>query len=110
MRCDPSTLTISKVAWFDTSNSKWKTREFPLSEVMELRYGVIASAKQTSIHGIRFRVWGERQKMLPGLEAPEAAAVLKALREVGARVIDDPELEVKAEKILKDRAVFGPWK
>jgi len=109
MRCDSSTLTVSKVAWFDTSNSHWKTWSFSLNEVTEIKYGVIASAKQTSIRGLRFRAQGKTWKILPGLEAPEAVEILKALMEMGARVIYDTKLEVKAAKVLKDRAVYGPW-
>jgi len=45
----------------------------------------------------------KRQKALPGLEAPEAAEILKALTTLGADVVDDPKLSKKVETALSRR-------
>lgn len=104
IHCDRLTLTVSKVPWLDVSNSKWTTRSYLLRDVSQLRFGIIASAKGASIYGIRFVADGKRQKVLPGLEAPEAAEILKALRELGANVVDDPKLSKKVETTLGRRS------
>ena len=103
IHCDRSTLTVSKVPWLDASNRTWRTRSYPLGEVSKLRFGIIASAKGSSIYGIRFVATGKDQKILPGIQAPEAAEILKALAILGADVVDDPKLPQKVEEALSKR-------
>jgi len=100
LHCDRSTLTVSKVPWLDAGNTRWITRSYPLMDISRIRFGVIASAKGSHIYGIRFLAAGKKQKVLPGLEAPEAAEILKALTTLGADVVDDPKLSKKVERAL----------
>jgi len=100
VHCDRSTLTVSKVPWLDVRNSKWTTRSYSLRDVSHLRFGVIASAKGSSIYGIRFVAAGKKLKVLPGLEAPEAAEILQGFKALGADVVDDPKLSKKVDGAL----------
>jgi hypothetical protein len=81
--CDSSTLTTSKVSWFDTSNTQWKTSSFPISEISELRFDTVAPDRYRSIHGLRFLANGKRMKALPGLNAQQANKILTALQALG---------------------------
>ncbi len=103
VHCDQSTLIVSKIPWLDVSNSKWTIRSYPLKDVSQLRFGIIASAKGYSIYGICFVAEGKTQRVLSGLEAPEAAEILRALKELGADVVNDPKLSKKVEATLRRR-------
>lgn len=91
-QCDRSMLTISKVRWLDFRNKRWHSRSYALAEIGNMRYQAIASAKGTSIYGLRFVAGGRDQRVLPGLKASEADKILKALQVLGVDVPDDPEL------------------
>ena len=81
-------MTISKVPWLDVRNSHWVTHTYSLHDISQIRFGVIASAKGSSMRGLRFLASGKKQKVLPGLKAPEAKEILKALKALGADVAD----------------------
>ncbi len=92
-RCDGSTLTISKVRWFDfQNNDNWSTRSYALPEIETMRYKAIASARATSIYGLWFKAGGRIERVLPGLEPREADKILKAVKRFGVNVPDDPKL------------------
>jgi hypothetical protein len=76
--CDREAITISRIPWLNFSNSTWRTCTYPLTEVSAIRFAVIASAKNKSFWGLRFRA-PARKWALPGLEAPEAKTILLGL-------------------------------
>jgi hypothetical protein len=101
--CDRSILRVSKVPWFDLRNAHWITRSYPLNEISEVRFAAIASLKNITIRGLRFVVSGKKLKVLPGLEAPEADQILKALEAFGVNVVGDPDMATKIAESLANR-------
>jgi hypothetical protein len=101
--CDREAITISRIPWLDFSNRTWHTYTYPLKEVSEIRFAVIASAKGRSFWGLRFRAPGRRWA-LPGLEAPEAKIILTGLKVLGADVPDDPKLDKRIKQTLEMRS------
>lgn len=97
LHCDRQTLTISRVRWFDIHDKRWDTSSYPLANVVNVRYQRIASARGTSIYGLRFIAEDRTQRVLPGLEARDADKILKALKAFGADVPDDPTLSSKCK-------------
>jgi hypothetical protein len=108
IHCDRKAITISRIPWFDFSNRTWRTHTYLLSEVSGLRFAVIASGKNTSYWGVRFRAHG-RKWMLPGLKAEEAKKILLGLRELGADVPDDPKLDKRIQQSLEMRPGYTGW-
>ncbi|HSR07995.1 MAG TPA: hypothetical protein VLM42_12650 [Bryobacteraceae bacterium] len=96
--CDRSTLTISRVRWLDIHNKDWETRSYPLADIEKIRYQALASAKGSSIYGLRFLAGGKTQRVLPGITPRQADKVLKALKALGADVSDDPEFSKRLEE------------
>lgn len=94
-QCDGKTLTISRVRWLDIRNKHWNIRSYALSDVENIRYQVVASARGTSIYGLSFIAEGRTERVLPGLDAQEGDKVLKGLKALGADVPDDPALSEK---------------
>lgn len=103
LRCDRAALTISRVPYLDFRNRTWKSRSYAVHDVEEFRFAVYASAKGSSIYGFRFRANGRRYKTLPGLEAPEAQDILKALQGFGMDVVLDNKLQKRVGKELERR-------
>jgi hypothetical protein len=103
LRCDHTTLTISRVPYLDFRNRKWKTKSYLVSDIKNLRFAVYASAKGSSIYGLRFRSDDGGHKILPGLEAPEAKDILTALQHLGVDVVLDDKLQKKAGEALEKR-------
>ena len=97
--CDGRMLTISKVRWLDIHNEHWDTSSYAVPEVVNMRYQAIASARGTSIYGLRFIAGGKTQRVLPGLKPREADKILKVLKSFGADVPDDPKLLKKLAEI-----------
>lgn len=93
--CDGSTLTISKMRWLDIRNKNWDTHSYGLAEITDIRYRAIATARGTSIYGLRFMAKGRTQMVLPGLKPSDADKILRALKAFGADVPDDPTLSKK---------------
>ena len=83
--------------WFDIRDKHWDTRSYPVADVVNVRYQQIASARGTSIYGLRFIAEDRTQRVLPGLEARDADKILKALKVFGADVPDDPTLSSKCK-------------
>jgi len=106
--CDRAAITISRVPWLDFSDHTWRTHTYPLTEVSKIRYAVIASAKGRQFWGLRFRAHG-RKWALPGLEAPEAKAILVGLKNLGADVPDDPKLDKRIKQTLEMRDGDTSW-
>lgn len=106
--CDRQAITISRVPWLNFSNDTWRTYVYPLPEVRRIRFAVIASAKGRQFWGIRFQAHGRRWA-LPGIEAPEAKAILSGLRALGADVPEDPKLEKRIEQTLEMRFGNTSW-
>lgn len=106
--CDRNTLTIERVPWLNFSNQTWRSYSYPLAEVHAIRFAVIASAKGKQYWGIRFRSHGRRWA-LPGLEAPEAKAILTGLKTLGADVSDDPNLDKRIKQTLEMRFGDTSW-
>jgi hypothetical protein len=98
-RCDRSTLSISRVRWFDVDNHRWDTQSYSLVEVRGIRYGAVASLRGYSIYGLRFEAGGRTQRILPGLKPRDAETLLAKLKAFGADVPDDPLVPDK----LKER-------
>lgn len=90
--CDREAITIKRIPWLDFSNRAWRTYTYPLAEVSDIRFAVIASQRGGVLWGLRFRAHG-RKWALPGLEAPEAKEILTGLRALGADVPNDPKLD-----------------
>lgn len=101
--CDRSTLTFARVPLLDFKNRSWQSCSYPLGTVSKIRYDVYASAKGSSIYGLRFTVNGKRHKCLPGLEAPEAQKILSALHKLGADVEIGDDLQKKVDEVLSNR-------
>jgi len=101
--CDHTDLTISRVPYLDFRNRTWKTKSYPVRGIEKFRYSVYASAKGSSIYGFRFRANGREHKTLPGLEAPEAQSILKALQCLGVDAVLDNKLQKKADEALEKR-------
>ncbi len=101
--CDRNILTLARVPLLDFKNRKWESSSFPLGTVSKIRYAVYASAKGSSIYGLRFLVDGRRHKVLPDLEAPEAQKILSALQHLGADVLLDNDLQKKVDEALANR-------
>jgi len=99
-------ITISRARWFDKTNTLI-ARSYPLSDISQVRYGVIARAKGSTIYGLRFLLKGKKQKLLAGLEAPEAAKILTALKSLGADVPDDQSLQKRIKDALELRGDTG---
>lgn len=89
--CDRSTLCVSRVRWLDVRNDHWDTHSYSLAEALNIRYGVITSLRGRSIYGLRFDVGGKIQRILPGLNPPDAEKLLITLKSFGADVSDDPK-------------------
>lgn len=106
--CDSEAITISRIPWLDFSNRTWRTYTYPLTEVSAIRFAVIASAKGRAFWGLRFRAHG-RKWVLPGLEAPEAKAILTGLKVLGADVPDDPKLDKRIKQTLEMRFGDTSW-
>lgn len=102
--CDSSTLTLSRVSWFDVSNTHWTTRSYPTRDIRDVKYRALGSAKGASIYGLRFFAGGVKQRVLPGLPLRDAETVMHALKLLGVDVPDDPEF---ARKIAADTSVTG---
>jgi len=101
--CDHTTLTITRIPYLDFSNRTWKTKSYALRDIEKFRFAIYASAKNSSIYGFRFNANGSRYKTLPGLEAPEAQNILKALQRFGVDVVLDEKLQKKVDKALERR-------
>jgi hypothetical protein len=101
--CDRTTLTISRVPYLDFRNRTWKTRSYALRDITKFRFAVYVSAKGSSIYGFCFYENDTGHKILPGLEAPEALNILKALQSFGVDVVLDDKLRKKAAKALEQR-------
>ena len=84
--CDRSTLTISKVRWLDIQNADWRTRSYPLNAIIGIKYRAVARTRGATIYGLRFKVAGRSERVLPGLGAHDAGEILKALKAFGADV------------------------
>jgi hypothetical protein len=108
LHCDRSTFTFSRARWLDSQNHL-DSHSFPLSSISDIRYGVIATAKNSTIYGLRFRLNGKKQKLLAGLEAPEAETILKALKSLGADVSDDPKLQNRIKSVREMRGEDTSW-
>lgn len=98
-RCDHSGVTLSRVPWFDTSNTHWRTRTYSIGELEDVRYGVIAISKGASIYGLRFNTGIDAHRVLPGLAPRDAHRILQVLKAFGADVPDDPKLQRKLEEV-----------
>lgn len=61
-----------------------------------------------SFWGLRFRAHG-RKWALPGLEVPEAKAILAGLKALGADVPDDPNLDKQIKQTLEMRFGDTSW-
>ncbi len=103
LRCDHTTLTTSRVPYLNFRNRKWKKKSYLVSDIKNLRFAVYASAKGSSIYGLRFRSDDGGHKILPGLEAPEAKEILTALQHLGVDVVLDDKLQKKAGEALEKR-------
>jgi hypothetical protein len=103
LRCDHTTLTISRIPYLDFGNRTWKTKSYALRDIEKFRFAVYASAKGSSIYGFRFYGGDREHKILPGLEAPEAQNILKALQSFGVDVVVDDKLEKKVKEALEKR-------
>jgi hypothetical protein len=85
LQCDRSAVTISKMRWFDLSNSRWDTRSYALTDVEDLRYGAVASSRGVTVYGLRFSVVGRNERVLPGLNTRQAGVILDAMEGFGLR-------------------------
>src|SRR5579871_6786613 len=101
--CDRVTLTVSRVPYLDFNNRTWRTRSYPLPEIQRFRFGAYAAAKGTAIYGFRFNQNVNERKLLPGLEAPEAQSILRALQSFGIDVVLDDKLQKKVDEALEQR-------
>ena len=108
LRCDAQTFTALRERWFDTTDTMTPV-SFPLASITDLRYAVIARAKNSAIYGLRFRLDGKKQKLLAGLEAPEAGKILEALKALGADVPDDPKLQKRIKEAMSLRVPDTSW-
>lgn len=103
LHCDRHTLVVSRIP-LTSFRGKWKTRTFPVSEISELHYGVVQSGgRGHSSYGILFCVCGMEEKMLAGLEPPEAHRILKAMSGLGANVSKDGDMRYLVRESLRDR-------
>lgn len=103
LRCDRTTLTISRVPYLDFSNRTWVTKSYALRDIRRMRFAVYASAKGMSMYGFRFETNGQEHKILPSLEAPEALSILKALQGLGVDAVVDDKLEKKVAETQEMR-------
>ncbi len=106
--CDREAITITRIPWLDFSNHTWRTYTYPLADVTEIRFAVIASAKGKPYWGLRFRANG-RKWAPPGLEAPEAKTILTGLKALGEDVLDDPKLDKRIAQTLETRLGDASW-
>jgi hypothetical protein len=106
LHCDHTTLIISRIPYLDFRNRAWKTKSYALRDIEQFRFAIYASGKGRSIYGFRFLVSGRRYKALPGLEAPEAQNIMKALQTFGIDVVLDNKLQKKVAAALERR---GSW-
>jgi hypothetical protein len=60
-----------------------RTTSWPRSEINDLRYGVVAQGRGSSVYGLLFTADGRERKALVGLQAVEARRVLSELRRLG---------------------------
>jgi len=98
-RCDREAITISRVPWLDFRNHTWRTHIYPLRDAHRIRFAIIGILKGTAFYGLRFDARGRRWT-LPGLEAPQAQAILTGLKALGADVPDDPKLDKRVKESL----------
>jgi hypothetical protein len=108
LQCSGGEWTISRTRWFDTQD-KLVARTYPLNQITQLRYAVLAAAKGSTIYGLRFKANGKRQKLLAGLEAPEAGLILSGLKALGADVLDDPNLQKRIKAANEMRGIDTGW-
>jgi hypothetical protein len=108
LHCDRTELTVLRAKWFDSQN-KLVSQAYPLESISQMRFGSIASAKGSTIYGLRFRANGKKQKLLAGLEAPEADTILKVLKTLGVDVPDDPDLKRRIKERLEWRGEDTSW-
>jgi hypothetical protein len=105
---DHESIIIAREPWLEFSNREWLTRTYRLADVSKIRFAVIASAKGRQFWGLRFRANG-RKWALPGLEAPEAAEILNALKGLGADVPFDAGLEKRVKEAATMRFGDTSW-
>lgn len=108
LRCERGTFTVSRARWLDVKGTLY-SQSYALSDISQLRYGVIATAKGSTIYGLRFRAVGKNRQLLAGLQAPEAGTILTALKTFGADVADDSKLQKRIQKTLEVRGTDTSW-
>lgn len=101
--CDRTSLTISRIPYLDFANHTWKTQSYPLHDVEKFRFASYAALRGSVIYGLRFDENCREHKILPGLEAPEAQGILKALQSLGVDVVLDDKLQKKVAEALEER-------
>jgi len=84
LKCDRETMTVSWVRWLDWKNRSWVSESYLMSDVLEIRYGVILRGRGGSIDGLRFRAAGKDYRLFPQLTTNEAGKILAAFEDLGA--------------------------
>jgi len=102
LHCDRYTFTVSKIPWINFQG-KWVSESFPLSEVSQLSFAVVASGRGGDVYGIRFFTNGKKNKIFAGIQPPEASHILNGLASLGADVVHDPEMLTKIQATVRER-------
>jgi len=108
LHCDHNGITISRTRWFDTKD-KLVSHAYSKNEISQMRYAILASGRGNSIYGLQFKLKGKKQKLLAGLEAPEAKAIMDGLNNLGIDVIGDPKLDKRVKQVVEMRGGDTSW-
>jgi len=103
LRCDHTTLTISRIPYLDFRNLKWNTKSYALRDIERFRFAIYASAKGSSKYGFRFRRERQTTQDTSRPRSPEAQNILKALQGFGIDVVLDDKLQKKVSEVLERR-------
>jgi hypothetical protein len=100
--CESDTLTIGHIP-DHVLNGRWVYQDFPISSITQLSFGAVRVSRYGGIPGLIFTAAGKKEKVLAGLEAPEADQVLKGLSKLGVDIVHDPAMPMTVEMALERR-------
>lgn len=100
--CNVETLTIGRIPE-NVLTGRWKYQSFPTKSVKQLAFGIVRPGTYGGTPGLVFDVDGKKEKILFGLEAPEASEILQGLSKLGVDTIHDPGMPMMVEMALSRR-------
>lgn len=98
MHCDGVDLVYSKIPWLSFGN-RWVTRSFAVFEIEDMKYRLIKNERGE----ICFWINGRKTRIFYGIQATEAAKILKGLKSLGVGVAQDRDVLYLAVEEQRER-------